>query len=124
VALIVPRSADRPADVPTALDPRLDRLPAGTRVYNAYELGGWISWRHPDLNQYIDGLVTPYTPEHIRRYVEAGLLEPGWYSTVRDSGAPVALLDSGSALAAGLERRGWTVERTDAGYVLLRRPTT
>ncbi len=122
VGLVVPRTADRPGAVPTALDPFLDRLPAGTAVYNAYGLGGWITWRHPDLNQYIDGLITPYSSDHIRGYYDAGLLRPGWYATVRDSGAPVALLESRSALAAGLEQHGWRVEGTDAGYVLLSRP--
>lgn len=121
-AVVVPRSADRPGDVPTALDPQLDRLPPGTAVYNSYTLGGWITWRHPDLDQYIDGLITPYTPEHARRFYEAGMVAPGWYATVRDSGAPVALLDSDSTLAARLERRGWAVEGTDAGFVLLSRP--
>ena len=121
-AVVVPHSADRPGDVPTALDPQLDRLPAGTAVFNSYTLGGWISWRHPDLNQYIDGLITPYTPEHAERYYRSGLLDHGWYATVRDSGAPVALLESDSALAAGLKRHGWRVEGTDAGYVLLGRP--
>ena len=47
-AVVVPHSADRPGDVPTTLDPQLDRLPAGTAVFNSYTLGGWISWRHPD----------------------------------------------------------------------------
>jgi len=122
-AVVVPRSAEGPGDVPTALDADLDRLPAGTAIYNSYTLGGWISWRHADLNQYIDGLITPYTAAHAKRFYEAGLLQPGWYATVDDSGAPVALLESNSALAAGLKRHGWSVEGTDAGFVLLRRPT-
>ena len=121
-AMVVPHTADRPGHVPTALDAQLDRLPSGTAVFNTYELGGWIAWRHPDLNQYIDGLITPYTPEHAQRYHEAGLLDPGWYATVRASGAPVALLESDSALGVRLERRGWAVLGTDAGFVLLGRP--
>jgi hypothetical protein len=122
-ALVVPGTADRPGDVPTAFDPQLDRLPAGTAIYNSYTLGGWITWRHPDLNQYIDGLITPYAPEHAKRFYEAGFLKSGWYTTVRDSGAPVAVLEADSALAAGLTQHGWRVEGKDEGFVLLHRPS-
>jgi hypothetical protein len=122
VAVLAPQTSDRPEGVPTALDPGLDRLPAGTRVFNAYELGGWIAWRHPDLEQYIDGLITPYSERHAHDYAIAVSTAPGWYRVVRDSRAPVALVATDSALAAGLERKGWTQHGTDAGYVLLRRP--
>ena len=87
-AVVVPHTADRPGDVPTALDPQLDRLPAGTAVFNAYELGGWIAWRHPDLEP------VHRRPDHavLRRSTRSGttrsgLLDPGWYATVRDARA-------------------------------------
>ena len=121
-AVVVPRTADRPAGVPVALDARLDRLPAGTPVFNEYTLGGWLVWRHPGLEQYIDGLITPYSLAHVQDYVRAVDLAPGWYSVVRDSQAPVALLEVGSPLARALQQRGWTTSRPDAGFVLLRRP--
>jgi hypothetical protein len=123
VAFVVPHTADAPGDVPTALDPQLDRLPSGTPVFNAYELGGWITWRHPDLNQYIDGLITPYSAAHMEGFHRTQVLEPGWYAVVQDSDAPVALLASNSTLAAALQARGWASSGTDAGYVLLHRPT-
>lgn len=123
VAVAAPRVADTPADVPLGLDARLDGLPAGTPVFNAYQLGGWIAWRHPDLDQYIDGLITPYSVPHVRDYVRIEATDPGWYRLLLASKAPVALLGSDSALAAGLERKGWASEGTSHGYVLLRRPT-
>ena len=123
VAALAPRAADVPGGVPTALDGALDRLPGGTRVFNAYELGGWIAWRHPDLQQYIDGLITPYSERHAHDYVVAESRRPGWYRVVLDSGASVALLAHGSALAAGLEQKGWGVRGSDAGYLLLVRPS-
>ena len=46
-ALVVPSSASSPANVPAALDGELDDLAAGSVVYNAYELGGWLRWRAP-----------------------------------------------------------------------------
>jgi hypothetical protein len=122
VAALAPSTSDRPGDVPVALDPQLDRLPAGSGVFDDYALGGWISWRHPDLEQYIDGLITPYSAAHVRGFERATTMAPGWYRVVRDSGAPVALLAQDSALAAGLTGRGWVTVGTDAGYVLLRRP--
>jgi hypothetical protein len=122
VAVAAPRVADEPSGVPLGLDASLDRLPRGTPVFNAYELGGWIAWRHPQLDQYIDGLITPYSLPHVRDYVRAEATDPGWYAVVRASSAPVALLGSTSALAAALEKKGWTVSSTSNAYVLLHRP--
>ena len=121
-AVAVPFTAERPGGVPLALDGQLDRLPAGTGVFNDYELGGWLVWRHPDLDQYIDGLITPYSPAHVRGFHRTQVLAPGWYAVVRASGAPVALLDTRSTLALALQRRGWTSSGSDAGWVLLHRP--
>ena len=122
LAFVVPHTADRPDDVPLALDPALDRLPAGTPVFNAYELGGWLTWRHPGLDQYIDGLATPYSTQHAADYQRAESLAPGWYQVVTDSRAPVALLESDSGLARGLEDKGWRSQGSGTGYVLLARP--
>jgi len=123
VAFVVPHTADTPGDVPTALDGQLDRLPPGTPVFNSYQLGGWIAWRHPDLEQYIDGLVRPYSPEHVNGFYRTLMLEPGWYDVVRRSGAPVVLMESNSPLASALQQRGWVSSGSDAGYVLLHRPS-
>ena len=122
VAVLAPSTSDRPGDVPTGLDATLDRLPPGTRVFNAYALGGWIAWRHPDLEQYIDGLITPYSERHAHDYAIAAATAPGWYRVVESSGARVALLGEDSALAARLRDRGWVAGGTDAGYVLLVQP--
>jgi hypothetical protein len=122
VAALAPSTSDRPGDVPTRLDATLDRLPAGARVFNAYELGGWIAWRHPDLEQYIDGLITPYSERHAHDYTIAESTSPGWYDVVLESHAAVALVAGNSALAGGLENKGWTLEGQDEGYVLLREP--
>ena len=122
VAVAAPYTSDKPADVPLALDPALDRLPAGTSVFNAYELGGWIAWRHPDLHQYIDGLITPYPTAHADDFHRAETLAPGWYQVVRDSHAPVALLATDSALAGALEKKNWSTIDAGDGYVLLHAP--
>jgi hypothetical protein len=122
VGVRAPTVARDPGKVPTRLDAALDALPPGTRVFNDYLLGGWLTWRHPDLNQYVDGLVTPYPPSHVQDYVTAVDRSAGWYAVIERSGARYALLRSDSVLASALEEHGWVSGGTDAGYVLLRRP--
>jgi hypothetical protein len=122
VTVATPSVADRPGDVPTGLDPALDRLPPGTGVLNAYELGGWLVWRHPDLEQYVDGLITPYSVAHVEGYDRIVRQRPGWYQVVRAGGLGVALVSQRSALAAGLRHHGWVERGTDDGYVLLALP--
>ncbi len=122
LGLAVPHTSRDPGGVPLALDAQLDRLPAGTPVLNAYVLGGWITWRHPDLNQYIDGLATPYSPGHAKDFNTIENQGPGWYRLVLSSRAPVALVAGDSTLAVSLEKRGWVSRGSDAGFVLLIRP--
>jgi hypothetical protein len=122
LGFVAPHTSDAPGHVPLGLDPALDRLPAGAPVFNAYVLGGWLTWRHPDLDQYVDGLITPYSEAHVRDYLAADATDPGWYDVITASRAPVALIDADGDLARGLARKGWTSEGTSHGYVLLRRP--
>jgi hypothetical protein len=93
-------------------------------VLNAYELGGWLVWRHPDLEQYVDGLITPYSVAHVEGYNRIVDQRPGWYAVVRADRLRVALVSQRSALAAGLKAHGWAQTGTDAGYVLLTLPGT
>ncbi|MBO0845434.1 MAG: hypothetical protein J2P22_08480 [Nocardioides sp.] len=122
VALVVPYSAARPGMVPLALDGQLDRLSAGTTVLNDYALGGWLAWRHPDLNRWADGLADAYPVRHLSDTRTVNFVEPGWEGVVRRSGATVALLDERSTLARDLEEDGWRPTGTDRGWVLLDKP--
>jgi hypothetical protein len=121
VALVVPHTAADPGRVPLALDGRLDRLPAGTTVFNDFTLGGWLAWRHPDLDRYVDGLADAYPVSHLRDTSTLMSLEPGWQGVLDRSGATVALQEQGSAVAKALEKNGWAVAGSDNGWVLLRR---
>jgi hypothetical protein len=106
-----------------ALQSRVAELPAHTVIFNSYALGGWILFADPQLNPVIDGRADVYTLDHLRRYVEATKARPGWQTTVRGSGATVALLEADSPLAQALrDQLGWTVAAHDTGYVLLRPP--
>ncbi len=122
LGLVVPHTSAQPARVPLALDADLDRLPAGTTVFNDYLMGAWIAWRHPDLNQYIDGLATPYSTEHYAQFHRAETASPGWYRVVQQSGAPVALVETDGPLGTALRRRGWVTVGSDAGYSLMQNP--
>jgi hypothetical protein len=122
VAMVVPSTADRPGGVPLALDRRLDRLPAGSTVFNDYRLGGWLAWRHPDLNRWVDGLADAYPVTHLRDTVTITFVEPGWREKLSGSGASAALVGQGSRLAHALKTHGWTLHGTDRGWVLLERP--
>jgi hypothetical protein len=123
LGVLVPNSSAQPAAVPDGLNAELDRLPPETVILNEYGLGGWLHWRHPDLNTVIDGFTDGYTVAAIESYVQATRVEPGWQGYVRDTGAPVALLKDESPLAHALTAHlNWTEIATDAGYTLLARP--
>jgi hypothetical protein len=122
LALLVPHTSSEPGRVPLALDATLDRLPPGTPVFNDYDVGGWIAWRHPDLDQYIDGLSNPYSEQHFADFHRAETTSPGWYPVVLRSGAPVALAETDGPLAAGLRQKGWVAVGSDEGWTLLRKP--
>lgn len=109
-----------PPQVPSKLTSALDALPPGTRVFNAYELGGWLLWTQPDLDPVIDGRADVYDVDYFRRIVDAYALQPGWEESVEATGARVAVLPHTSQLAQALRTSlDWTVVDTDAGFDLL-----
>ena len=124
LAAATPRTSGRVDSVPVAFDARLDRLPSGTVVFNNYEVGGWLAWRHPGLEHYVDPLADAYPVAHLQRYVEAINAEPGWQRIIHASGAQAAVLQQGVPLTAALEARGWQAEDSSRGYVLLMPPAT
>ena len=122
LAFAVPHTSAEPGDVPTALDARLDALPAGSVVFNEYELGGWVSWRHPDLHQAIDGLIVPYPTDYVDRYYRAEFGDPSWKRFVVSIDAKVALISTDSSLVQPMLDAGWTEAGRDDGWVLLYPP--
>jgi hypothetical protein len=109
-----------PANVPTALDSALDRLPAHTVVWNDFSLGGWLEWRHPALQPVVDGRAEAFGAEHLDLYGRVSSTRPGWTDTFDRLDIRVALVSTDSPLAAKLSvRPGWRIVGTDDGYVLL-----
>jgi hypothetical protein len=122
-AVVVPRSAQSPTDVPSAFDPVLAALPQGTVVWNVDALGGWLLYAHPNVEPTMDTRAEVYGPDYLRSYVRAISGYPGWQETVASTGARYAVVTGESALADGLQRQlRWTVVGAEAPYVMLRRP--
>jgi hypothetical protein len=122
LALVVPQTSMQPKYVPTTLDPVLDRLPAGTVVFNTYGIGGWVTWRHPDLHPVIDGLATPYSTQYFAAFHAALDGKPGWRRFVRSTGATATYMADVFRLPGLLQRHGWVPMAKSEGYVVLVRP--
>lgn len=122
-AVAVPSTAANPEGVPSALAQELDDLPAGAVVLNAYELGGWLRWKHPDLEPVVDGMSEAYSVEHLQGFGRVQAMAAGWETTFDEWNPAAALVLDRSPLATALaERRGWTEVAHDEGYVLLEPP--
>jgi hypothetical protein len=119
---VVPRVVVLPR-TDSAIDRRLDQLPAGSVVFNYFDIGGWITWRHPDLVPVIDGSITPYSPAYEDEYFRSiHLLDPGWHAFLDRTGAKVVVTLQGSTFVHALEREGWRPRAHYLDYVLLIAP--
>jgi hypothetical protein len=124
LAGLVPQTADEPDGVPLGLVSQLDTLPEGTPVLNTWTLGGWLEWRHRNLEPVVDGLADAYTVEHLRGYIRALELRPGWEEFVEATGARTALLtvDDRPLADALVAVLGWRQVGEDEGTRLLVAP--
>jgi hypothetical protein len=119
LAAVVP-SVRVPANVPAGLDGGLDALPAHTVIWNDYNLGGWIDYRHPTLEVVADGRAEAFGAAQLEKYGRAVRTEPGWEEILRASGAHVAIVGTDTPLASALEDRlGWRPLGHADGYLLL-----
>ena len=123
LTVAVPFTADRPASVPAWLDPALEDLPNGTTVQTSDVFGGYVLWRHPELNPVIDGYSDAYTTPHLQAQLELQRLLPGWDRTLEDTGVRVALVPTKSPLAYALtSQQGWHTVHRSENVVLLEAP--
>jgi hypothetical protein len=123
LAVAVPGTSASNASHPPWADDALSDLPSGTVVLNEWDWGGYLMWKHPDLNLVMHGYGDMFTDAELDRNVDITLLKPNWDEQVESTGASVAMLDPQSSLAYALERsRGWTVVRQDDDAVLLAAP--
>jgi hypothetical protein len=123
LALLVPFTSDRPASVPSWVNPSLDRLPHGTPVQTTDVMGGWLMWRHPSLDPVIDGYSDAYTTAHLQQQLDLQRLLPGWDKTLHRTGVHYALLPTRSPLAYALGHlEGWHTLHTSKDVVMLQAP--
>ena len=70
-AVVLPATTATPDRMPAGLDAALDRLPAGTVVFDEYGLGGYLRYRHPDLVPVIDERTELFTVDYVEAYLAA-----------------------------------------------------
>jgi hypothetical protein len=123
VALLLPGSVAKPANVPNALNASLDRLPSHTVIFNDFALGGWLLWRHPKLEPVIDGRAEAFPKAWFEAYIKTSEVSSGWSRFLQTSNSTHALVKEHSPLATALdERLHWRSLGRDEGYVLLEAP--
>lgn len=123
LAAVVPLTADEGPPQPAWADPTLDALPAGTAVLDDWDLGGWLMWRHPQLDPVMHGYGDTFTTPELQRNTDILRTAEGWTDLVRATGVDYALVVPGTPLGRGLmvdER--WTVLHSSPGLALLAPP--
>lgn len=123
LALVVPRTAADPPPTPAWADPALDALPAGTAVLDDWDLGGWLMWRHPQLDLVMHGYGDTFTVAELQRNEDILTTRPGWADLVRETRVDYALVRPGTALSRGLVvDEHWRVVHRSADLALLAPP--
>ena len=123
LALLVPHTAADPSAVPAGLTPRLEALPAGSRLLVEDGIGGWVEWRTPRVSPVLDGMLDAYPVAYIQRFQDYKRLAPGWQDFVHRSGAEDAVLVAGSPLSSAIVAElGWREVERDGGWVFLSAP--
>jgi hypothetical protein len=125
VALVaIPRVADEPRGFPAKLSVQLAQVPSGDLVLNDYLVGGWLRWRHPQVQPWVDGLTEAYSVAELTQYGDLLALGEDWQEVVIESEVNWALLQTDSPLANALvEQLGWHQLADDQGFSLLRAPS-
>jgi hypothetical protein len=122
LAAVVPRTADHPPAQPAWLDPALSSLPAGTKVVDSWDYGGYLMWRYPQLDLLMHGYGDTFTTAELRRNADILGLAPGWDRELKATGCTVAILHR-TALAYALEhQQHWTVVHRSPTVIELQAP--
>ena len=107
------------------MDPALQALPAGTKVLDDWDQGGYLMWRYPRLDLMMHGYGDTFTTGELRRNTDLITAAPGWDEELRASGARVAVLRPWSRLGYLLTvQEGWQVVHQSDSFELLRAPAS
>ena len=72
-----------PPPQPSWVDPALSSLPAGTKVVGAWDWGGYLMWRYPQLDLLMHGYGDTFTTAELQRNTDIEALSPGWDDELR-----------------------------------------
>lgn len=123
LAVVVPRTADEAPPQPAWVDPALDALPAGTTVLNDWDVGGWLMWRHPQLDPVMHGYGDTFTTAELQRNTDISAVADGWQDLVRATHVDYALVVPDTALGQALiDGEDWTVVHRSPDLALLAPP--
>jgi hypothetical protein len=123
LAALVPRTADEPPSQPSWVDPALSSLPAGTKVVDSWDYGGYLMWRYPQLDLLMHGYGDSFTVAELQRNTDILGLAPGWESELRETGCTIAVLRPDSGLGYALiHQEHWTVLHYSSTVAELRSP--
>jgi len=123
LAVAVPHTSDRPMARPAWMDPALSTLPAGTKVLDDWDWGGYLMWRYPGLDLMMHGYGDTFTTAELNRNNDLLMTNPGWQQDLRHLGVRVAVLRPDTLLATQLAvTEGWRVVRRSGDLELLEAP--
>jgi hypothetical protein len=123
LGVLVPSTADEPPAQPSWVDPALSSLPAGTKVLDSWDYGGYLMWRYPQLDLLMHGYGDTFTVGELQRNSDILALADGWDAKLRGTGCTIAILRPTSALAYALiKEKHWTVLHRSATVAELRAP--
>lgn len=123
LAVAVPSTSADPLPEPAWVDPALRALPAGTKVLDDWNLGGYFMWRYPRLDLVMHGYGDTFTTAELDRNHQLLWAEPGWDTELRRTGARIAVVRTGTTLALALRvQLGWRVVHSSDTLEMLRAP--
>jgi hypothetical protein len=92
-------------------------------LLNEYDWGGYLIWRVPERQVFIDGRLFLFLPDVLTDYEEMVFMRPGWRDQLDRHAIAQVLLRPDRPLAVALRDQGWTVLAEDANSLLLQRPS-
>jgi hypothetical protein len=100
----------------------LATLPARSRVFNYYDMGGYLDWRlYPTGGRvFIDGRVEVYGPSVFSDFLRINGMAPGWEETLTRYRPSAILLPNGHPLTGVLRQKGYPVVAQDQVATLFR----
>jgi hypothetical protein len=123
LAVTVPFTSAQPPAQPSWVDPALSSLPPGTKVVDAWDWGGYLMWRHPQVDLLMHGYGDTFTVDELQRNTDIQNLEHGWDDELRQTGCTIAVVRPESVLAKALvDQEHWIVLHRSASIEELQAP--